>query len=101
MTRRFIRFKLWNDQRWLERAILAIDNRQTSDEKSNRQTIYLNKRGWNAADAKIGSYLASYIRNSPKPLGEKLSGKWVGIAKRVVTKYSGQLQLVAAERVAA
>lgn len=96
-----IRLKVANDQRWLERAILAIDARQTSDERMVRQTKWENNRGWNAADARIGGYLASFIRGSRNPEGQALSGKWVSIARRIIQKYAGQLSRICEERAAA
>jgi hypothetical protein len=101
MTKNAVRFMVANDQRWLERAVLAIDNRQTSDERAVRQTKWDNNRGWNAADARIGGYIASFIRNSRNPEGQRLSGKWVSIARRMIHKYAGQLARISQEKVAA
>lgn len=101
MTEASIRSKVMTNQKWLERAILAIDARQTDDEQRSETTRYLNARGWSAADAKQGSYLARWIRRSDRPDGEKLSGKWVANAKGIISKYCGQLSRIAAEKVAA
>jgi hypothetical protein len=92
---------LANDQAWLERGILAIDARQTEDEKRDGVTRYDNDRGWNATDAKLGSYLAKYIRRCRRPEGERLSGNWVSRAKAMMRKYAGQLARIAAARQAA
>lgn len=99
MTKNLVRFKMANNQRWLERAILAIDARQTNDERAVRQTKYDNDRGWNAADARIGGYIAQFIRSSRNPEGQRLSGKWVSIARRIMHKYAGQLCRIAGNNV--
>jgi hypothetical protein len=91
-----IRLNLLKNQRWLERGILAIDRGQTEDEHKNVKTVWDNKRGWSAADAKLGSYLARYIRNSRKQEGFRLSGVWIERAKTLIVKYSGQLAKIAA-----
>ncbi len=96
-----IRRKVMTNQEWLERAIVAIDNRQTPDEQAAEVTRYLNARGLSAADAKQGSYLAGYIRRSTRPAGQKLSGKWIGEGRDIIAKYCGQLSRVVAEKAAA
>ena len=73
MTKSAIRSKINLDQVWLERAVLAIDNRQTSDESAASVTIHDNGRGWSAADAKEGAYLARWIRRCNRPMGQRLS----------------------------
>ncbi len=75
----------------LERAILAIDARQTPDEKETRVTKYENGAGWNNADANKGGYIAQYIRTCRKPDGSRLSGRFVQEAKEMMKKYCGQL----------
>jgi hypothetical protein len=101
MTKAEIRAKLAVDNRWLERGILAIDARQEPDEQDNRETVYLNGRGWNATDASLGSYLANYIRRCRRPEGQRLSGKWVATAREMMYKYAGQLARIASERAVA
>jgi hypothetical protein len=101
MTKAQIRSKLALDQRWLERGILVIDARQTPDEAASRQTHWDNNRGWNAADASLGGYLANYIRSSRRPEGQRLSGVWVQKVRAMMYKYAGQLARIAAARQAA
>ena len=100
MNHNEIRSKVMTNQEWLERAILAIDRRQTNDEQASETTRYLNKRGWSAADAKMGSYLARYIRNSRNPDGFRLSKTWVNEARDIIGKYCRQLERVVAEKAA-
>lgn len=91
-----IRSKIANDNAWLERGIVVIDARQTSDEQASGSTKYENGRGWNSADASYGGYLARYIRS-----GRHLSGKHLDRARRMMGKYAGQLAKVAAAKQAA
>jgi len=97
-----IRGKINVDQRWLERGILAIDARQTADEKACDVTIYDNGRGWNAADAKFGGRLAHFIRNCRRPEGKRLSvygGRdFPAEARAMMQKYCGQLSRIAAAK---
>ena len=101
MTPEYIREKLMADVRWLERAVLAIDNRQTGEEQAQGATTVLNGRGWNAFDASTGTYMANWIRQSTRPLGQRLSGAWIGKARRMLLKYAGQLARIAAANMAA
>ena len=101
MTVSEIRDKVAVDQRWLERAIVAIDDRQTSDEHDADETLHRNARGWNSADANLGSYLARYIRSSTRPLGQRLSGDFIAKARRIIRKYCGQLARIVEEKAAA
>lgn len=100
VTKSQIRSKIVLDQRWLERAVLAIDARQEVDERAEGVTVYDNKRGWNAADAKHGSYLAKYIRTSRRDAGSRLSGRFVQEARNMMHKYCGQLARIAEQHVA-
>ena len=94
-TKEQIAGKLVTDQKWLERGIIAIHARQTADEQDAGVTKYDNSMGWSGADSGFGSYLAKYIKNSRKPVGTILSGKYIGMAQRLMKKYAGQLVLVA------
>ncbi len=98
MTKQAIRSKINLDQRWLERGILALDARQTSDEQAGGVTIYDNDRGWNAADASFGGYLARYLRRSRRPEGQRLSGRFIQEARDMMQKYCGQLARIAAAK---
>jgi hypothetical protein len=88
-----IQNKLQSDQRWLERGILAIDARQTEDERRQDTTKYANGRGWSGADARKGSYYARWIRS-----GRHLSGRHLYQAKVMMRKYARQLLIVAEEK---
>jgi len=77
----------------VERAILAIYDRQTADEKATSDTRHHNARGFSAAHAKRGSYYGRWIRS-----GRHLSGHHVQKAREIALHYVSQLLLVAQEK---
>jgi hypothetical protein len=87
-------------QEWLERGILAIDARQTADEKETRSTSHDNGKGWNKADAGFGASLAEFIRKSTRRPGERLTAKQVEAGHKMMRKYAGQLARCACGTVA-
>lgn len=70
----------------VERAIICIFNRQTTDEKAAEDTRHRNGRGFSASDAKKGSYIAKWILS-----GHHLTGQWLMDARGMAFKYIGQL----------
>lgn len=74
----------------VERAILALYNRQTEREKTEGLTIHNNNVGFNAWDAKRGSYYAEWIMQ-----GKLLSGNHIDRAREMLIKYRGQLTEIA------
>lgn len=93
-TREYFESKINADQRWLERAILAIYERQTNDEQATEDSKYHNLRGFNGPDAKRMSYYAKWILG-----GKHLSRHHVDIARKRMKKYTGQLVVIAEEKV--
>lgn len=89
-TRETIKQNILNDNRWLERAIMAIYRMQTDSEKINKQTEQVNNVGFNSADARLGSYYATYIMK-----GNRLSGHHIDRARKLIIKYAGQLENIA------
>lgn len=89
-TMQEIKVKILTDQRWLERAVVAIYRRQTSQEQISETTLDHNCRGFSAFDAKMGTYYAKWIQG-----GKNLSGKHLEKAKKMMQKYVGQLEKVA------
>jgi hypothetical protein len=76
----------------LERAIVFLYRQQTAEEQATGTTQEKNNRGFNAADAKNGAYMATWIINERNPGRPRhLTGKWIGIAREMVRKYAGQL----------
>ena len=85
-----IRQGLENNDKWVEKAILAIYRRQTEDEKATENTQHRNGVGFNSADARRLSYYASYIQKKGG-----LTGEHKDIARKKILKYSGQLTKIA------
>jgi len=82
-----IQVKIETDQKWLERAIVAIYNRQTTDEKQSEQTKHHNGVGFTGADAHFLTYCATYILS-----GRTLSGNFIPKARKRMVKYCRQLE---------
>jgi hypothetical protein len=81
-----IKAKLSSDQRWIERAIIVLHERQTREEQQSEVTIEANGVGFNAFDAKRLSYYANWLLG-----GKHLSGKHLEQAKRALPKYAKQI----------
>lgn len=92
-TKEQILDKVQTDQKWLERAIIAIYDRQTTDEKATEDTIYHNKKGFKSCHAKRGSYYAKWILS-----GKHLTDYHVEKAKKMIKPYIGQLLKVIKEK---
>lgn len=80
---------LKNDQ-WLVRGLLAIFDKQTSDEQYSEETKYHNGIGFNGVDAPFMSSLAVQYRNKGF-----LSEKQKVYARKKMKKYCGQLLKIA------
>ena len=101
-TPRTSKVKVWNkdsikvllehSDEAVERAIVFLYRQQTEDEKATGTTTEKNNRGFNAADASDGIYMATWIINLKNPSRPRhLTGKWISKAREMVRKYSGQL----------
>lgn len=73
------------------RAIIAIYNRQTIEEKSCEGTISQNGIGFSSADAHLGTYMAKFAIKSQKDI----SGKFLAKAQKLAVKYRRQLTEIA------
>jgi len=76
--------------RWLYRAIIALYQRQTTEEQARRTTNVWNGRGYNFADAYILSSFAERLLN-----GCQLSAQQREVARDKLPKYSRQLTNIA------
>ena len=74
----------------VNRAVVAIYNRQTESERSTEATLESNGRGFSAFDARNGSYYARWILS-----GRKLNGKFLHRARAMMIKYRHQLVEIA------
>lgn len=82
--------QLDSSQRNVELAVVAIFNRQTSDEQATNSTNNLNSMGFNGTDAEFGSSLAKSILTYGK-----LSPRQAEYARKLIRKYWKQLIEVA------
>lgn len=98
-----IREKLHTDDRWLARALVALNERQTRDERADETTKYRNDKGFRPAHAKRGTSMAQfYIRKgflTPRQLAWWRARTDCG--KSRIEIYANQLMLVAQEKAAA
>ncbi len=90
MNAETIRTNILNDQKWLERALIALDTRQVwHDDK----------------DAQSGSYMVRWIRTQLTKrikLGFCLTGdQWVGRARHLVQQYVPELMKIAYDKAVA
>ncbi len=74
----------------VERAIVAIYDRQTRDEKATSDTRHRNNVGFRANHASKGSYYARWING-----GRKLTGSHLQNARRIALQYKRQLTEIA------
>lgn len=92
-TKEIIAEKITTDQAWTERAVVAIFNRQTSDEQYRGTTVERNFVGFNGCDAEIMSSFALWIIR-----GRRLTPKQLALAQKKIRKYAGQLVSIANEK---
>jgi len=90
ITRETIKEKILTDDRWLERGILAVYRLQTADEQNTETTSEHNGVGFNAFDARSGSYYAKWLES-----GRSLSGPHLAKARKLCLRYIGQLERIA------
>jgi len=82
-----------NNQLFLERALLELFERQTEDEKTYKDTVYKNGRGFSASDAKILTRYALYLQS-----GRSLTGEHLVKAKNILPRYRRQVLSIIAEK---
>lgn len=81
------------NDRAVERAIVAIYDRQTQDEKASSDTRHNNARGFRADHASKGSYYARWVLG-----GRRLSGHHLENARKIALHYRKQLAEIANAR---
>jgi hypothetical protein len=89
-TKESIKDLLQRNDRAVERALLAIYNRQTGEERQSGRTVVHNGVGFSAFDARLGSYYGSWIKS-----GKNLTGIHLDKGRRLASKYVGQLVSIA------
>lgn len=70
----------------VERAIVVLFERQTSDEQAHGATKHSNNRGFSQAYAHYGTYCARWVLS-----GKSLSGKHLDKCRHIAKKHSKQL----------
>lgn len=89
----------------VERAVVALHDRQTQDEKRDADTKYHNKRGWRANHAPtLTFYAAIILKGWKQPNGKKrvhLNPNKLANARKVVMMYHKQLCEIANAKEAA
>jgi hypothetical protein len=84
---------LHTSDRAVERAIVAIYDRQTQDEKATSDTKHTNHRGFRSNHASKGSYYARWVNS-----GRRLSGFHLENARKIALHYTRQLAEIADAR---
>lgn len=91
---------LATNDRAICRALVALTDRQTLDEKQTEATRHLNGKGWRPCHARVGSSMSKFfLRNGY--LTPKQINYWRKITdsgKSRIEIYAGQLLLVANEK---
>jgi len=103
LTTDMIREKLLSDDRWLARALVALNERQTWDEQRDEATRYHNDKGFRPMHAKRGTSMARfYVQRgylTPKQIAWWRARTDSG--KSRIEIYAGQLLKVAQAKKAA
>jgi len=89
----YIRWLLNMNDRAVERAMVAIYNRQTADEQVSSDTKHQNGVGFTGADARLGTYYAKWVLK-----GNSLTGNHLMKARMMSQKYVRQLSEIATAR---
>ena len=77
---------LRSNDRAVERAMVAIWERQTMDEKVTQDVKHSNNRGFSHWSARSGTYFAEWVRK-----GGRLTGKHLDKARKIALHHAGQL----------
>lgn len=74
----------------VERAVVAIYNRQTRDEQNAEETKHKNGVGFSGCHGHMGSYYAQWVL-----VGKRLTGRHADKARKMALHYVGQLTDIA------
>jgi hypothetical protein len=85
-TRTEIEAIINGNDRAVERAMVAIWERQTADEQATQTTNHNNGRGFCGWAARNGTYYANWVRS-----GRRLTGKHLAKARKIALHHAGQL----------
>lgn len=93
-TRESVIAKLQTSDILVERSLLKLYARQTTDEQASLTTKHTNGMGFNGVDSFILTSFSQWIlklQDSGRPEGKRLSDKQRAIARKKLVKYVGQL----------
>lgn len=82
-----IKLRLTQSPRWVEAAILALYEKQTSDEQETQETGVDNSQGFNKPDARRMSFVAEFLKSG----GHLTREKALNIYAPKLQKYAKQL----------
>lgn len=86
-TKEYIQNKLMTDQRWTERGLIVLYNRQTTEEQETKDTRFLNGRGFNGTDGRYLTWCSEWLIK-----GRHLSGHHLEKVRKKICKYWKQIQ---------
>lgn len=89
-TKEQIKEKITTNQKWTERAVVALFNKQTASEQSVEVTHVSNGAGFNKPDSHKLTYYAKWVLS-----GKHLTGKFLEDAQKRIAKYASQLYGIA------
>lgn len=94
-NRREIEVAITENKPLLERAIVALYERQTEEERVNLTSHFRNGRGFSKADSRVCGLMAKSIlkgiRDRNMKYGDILQSSWYKIALKRIPRYSKQL----------
>lgn len=96
VSKEVIKKNLSENTKWMERALIELYNRQTTEEQQVDTTIEENGIGFNGFDAKYLSYVAKYLKKSPN---NHLNDKHKEKCGKMLPKYWKQVSSLIEKRV--
>lgn len=81
-----VRTIMETNDRWVERAMLTLLARQTSQERASEATLEHNGRGFSSYAARPGTYYANWVKS-----GKNLTGKHLATARRIAIRHARQI----------
>lgn len=82
----YLKWKLETDEVWRRKAVLAVGDHQTADEKASNSTLDENKIGFSSKDAPKLTPIYRKLKN-----GMSLSFKENNVIAEKIEKYAGQI----------
>jgi len=98
-----IREKLRTDDKWLARALVALNERQTIDEQRDESTRHHNNEGFTTGHARLGTSMAKFYLQRGYLTAKQVAWwrKLTPNGRMRIEIYAGQLARIAKEKAAA